>query len=119
MLKTSKMSKNCVWNPATCNFENWKYLASIMDHAAIICDEVINADAKLSPRDDDETKTIPTNFNENKAICKTQNFYILLSVFLITIALLTAVSIYCYLIKHQRKQKHLLSFHFTSNKIKI
>ena len=29
-----------------------------MDDAAIICDEVINADAKLSPRDDDETKTI-------------------------------------------------------------
>ena len=54
----SKMWKNCIWNPATCNFENWKYLASIMDDAAIICDEVINADAKLSPRDDDETKTI-------------------------------------------------------------
>ena len=29
------------WNPATCNWENGKYLASIMDDSAIICDEVI------------------------------------------------------------------------------
>ena len=30
-----------------------------MDDSAIICDEVIDADAKLSPKDDDdETKTI-------------------------------------------------------------
>ena len=29
------------WNPATCNRENGKYLASIMDDSAIICDEVI------------------------------------------------------------------------------
>ena len=36
-----------------------------MDDSAIICDEVIDADAKLSPKDDDETKTIPTSFNEN------------------------------------------------------
>ena len=28
-----------VWNPATCNSENGKYLASIMDDSAIMCDE--------------------------------------------------------------------------------
>ena len=56
-------------------------------------------------------ETVPTNLNQNKAYCKTQNFYILLVFLLITIALLIAVSIYCYLIKYQGKQKHLLPFH--------
>ena len=37
-----------------------------MDYSDIICDEVIDADPKLSLKDDDETKTIPINFNENK-----------------------------------------------------
>ena len=36
----------------------------------------------------------------------------------ITIALLIAVSIYCYLIKHQAKQKHLSPFHYTNNEIR-
>ena len=47
-----------------------------------------------------------------------QNFYILFAFLLITIALLIAVIIYCYLIKYQAKQKHLLSFHFTDNQLK-
>ena len=67
---------------------------------------------------DGETKTIPTNFNEMKVTCKTQNFYILLAFLLITIALLIAVSIYCYLMKYQVKQKYLLPFQVTNNKIK-
>ena len=50
--------------------------------------------------------------------CRTQNFYILLAFLLITIALLIAVSIYCYLIKYRAKQKHLLPFNFTNNKLK-
>ena len=88
-----------------------------MDDSAIVCDVVIDANAKLSPKDnDDETKTIPTNFNKKKVTCKTQNFYILLAFLLITIALLIAVSIYCYLIKYQAKQKHLLPFHNTKLK---
>ena len=44
---------------------------------------------------EEEIKTIPTNFNENKATYKTQSFYILLALLLINIALLIAVSIYC------------------------
>ena len=43
-------------------------------------------------------ETVPTNF------------------LLITIALWIAVSIYCYLIKYQAKQKHLLPFHDTKLK---
>ena len=52
-----------------------------MDGSVITRDEVI------------ESYGEEANFNENKAICKTQNFYILLGFLLITIALLIAVSI--------------------------
>ena len=47
-------------------FENGKYLVSIMNYSVIMCDEVIE-------------KTIPKNFNEKKATCKTQNLYALLA----------------------------------------
>ena len=70
--KKVHVSEKIVWNPATCNCENWKYLESIIDDSAIICDEVIKSYDK-------ETKTIPTNFNEKKVTCKTQNFHILLA----------------------------------------
>ena len=63
-------------------------------------------------------ETVPTNLNEKKAICKTQNFYILLAFLLINVVLLIVVNIYCYLIKYQAKQKHLLPFNFTNNKLK-
>ena len=69
-----------------------------MDDSAITCDEV------LEPYNEG-TKTIPTNFNEKKATCEMQ-----ISIFaflLITIALLIAVSIYCFLIKYRAGQKHL------------
>ena len=37
------MEKIIFWNPATCSCENGKYLASILDDSAIICDEVIES----------------------------------------------------------------------------
>ena len=80
-----------------------------MDDSTIICDEVINSY-------DEEIKTIPTNFNEKKITCTAQKFYILVAFLLITIALLIAVSIYCYLIKYRAKEKHLLPFHETKLK---
>ena len=55
-------------------------------------------------------KTIPTNFNEKKAICKMQYLYILLAFLLITATLLIAVSIYCYLIKYRAKQSIYYNF---------
>ena len=55
------VKKNYVWNPATCNCQNGKYLASIMNNSAIMCDEVTDAEAKSNNK---ETKTVPTNFNE-------------------------------------------------------
>ena len=89
--------KDYICNPATCGCKNGKYLASIIHDSAITCDE--NKESY-----DEETKTIPTNLNEKKPICKTQNFYILLAFLLITLALLIAVSIYCYLIKYKDKK---------------
>ena len=79
--------KDYVWNPAICNCENEKYIATIKDDSVIMCNEIIE-------------ETVSIKSNENKANCKTQNFYILLAFLLITIALLIALSIYCYLIKY-------------------
>ena len=57
------------------------------------------------------------NFNENKTTCKMQIFYNLLAFSLITIALLIAVSIYCYLIK-QRKTKAFITVSLQKLQIK-
>ena len=73
-----------------------------MDDLIIMYDEITESY-------DEKIKTIPTSFSEKKVTCKTQNFYILLAFLLITITLLIAVSIYCYLIKHQ--VNNLLPFH--------
>ena len=35
--------KDCVCNPSTCNCGNGKYLTSIIDDSAIICDEIIGS----------------------------------------------------------------------------
>ena len=56
--------KDYVLNPALCNCENVKYLASIVDDWAIISDEIIDAEAEARLNDQ-------INFNENKATCKT------------------------------------------------
>ena len=59
--------KDCIWNPATCSCKNGRYLASIMNDSVITCDEII-----------EEPKTVPTNFNEKNATCKTKKaiFYV-------------------------------------------
>ena len=67
-----------------------------MDHSVSICDDVIEPYDK-------EMKTILTSFNENNITCKTEGFHILLTFLLITITLLIAISIYCYLIKYRPK----------------
>ena len=79
-----------------------------MDDSTIICDEVRESY-------NEKTKTNPSNFNEKKVTCKTQSFYILLAFLLITIVLLIAVIIHCYLIKH--RAKILVKFHDANNKL--
>ena len=58
--------KGYVWNAATCNCENGKYLASIMDDLEIMCDETIE------PYEEE------TNFNKIKqpVKCKMSIFYL-------------------------------------------
>ena len=87
-LKTPCVWKNYVSNPATCSCKNGKYLGSIMNNSAIMCDEALE-------QYDEDTKTIPTNFNEKKATCKMQYFFTLLPFSLIAIELLPAASIFC------------------------
>ena len=96
--------KSYIWNPDACSCKNGKYLASITEDSVILCDEII----------DTETKTVPTTI----PFCKTKKFYILLAFLVITIVLLIAVTIYCYLIKYKEKQKHLLPHYITINKLK-
>ena len=76
----------------------------------ITCDEIIEPY-------DEETKAVPTNFNEKKRTCKTQIFNILPAFLLITIVLLITVSIYCHLRKYKAKQKHLLPFCIIYNEL--
>ena len=86
--------KSCIWNPATCSCENGKYLASIMDNSAITCNEIV----------EEEIKQLQQILMKEKQFIKQKT---LLAFLLIRIALLTAVSIYCYLVKYKAKQKHL------------
>ena len=58
------MYEKKIWNFATSNCKNGKYLASIMDDSVITYDEII------------ELFNEETNFNKKKATCETQNFYI-------------------------------------------
>ena len=99
--------KGYIWNPATCSYKNSIYLASIIDDSVNMCDEIV-----------EETKTIPTNFNETNIICETKNFDILLPFLLVTIALLEVVSICCCLMKYKLKEKHLLLYYATNDKLK-
>ena len=60
--------KGYILNCSTCSCEKWKYLASIVDDSVWrSCYKVIRW----------RKKTIPTNSNENKRICKMQNFFYL------------------------------------------
>ena len=102
--------KEYIWNPATCSCKNGRYLASIIDNSVITCDDVIDAEKEM--------KTVTTNFNKKDIICERRSFYIRLAFLLITIDLLIAVGIYCYLIKHKARQKYLLPCYVSKNKLK-
>ena len=100
--------KDYIWNPSNpLNSNSWKYLASITDDLVITHCEIKDTTKKSNNK---ETKTVPKNFKRKNIIYKTQHVYILLvvllvytSLVLITIALLKAISIYCYLIKYKKK----------------
>ena len=68
---------------------------------------------------EEEAKRVALNFNEKNVVCKTKHFCVLLAFLLITIALLIAVSISCYLIKDKPKEKHFLPFDIRNNESQI
>ena len=51
-----------IWNPATGNCENGKYVGSIVDNSVITCDEVI-VQTKTVPTRHVMKNNISTNFN--------------------------------------------------------
>ena len=82
--------------PSTCTWENSKYLKSVIDTLVTNCDWFVIVMNNLS--------NIATNVLPSASInChrkKVRNCYILHTVLLITITLLIAVSLCCYLIKY-------------------
>ena len=109
--KKHKCEKDYIWNPAKCSCKNGKYLANIIEDSVIKCNEIKDAEAKSY---NEETKTVTANFSEKKQPAKHKSYIF----YLHFIALLIAVSIYCYLIKYKIKQKHLLPCYNTNNKFK-
>ena len=98
--------QNYIWNPATCSWENGKYIGSIIVDSVITCDEII-----------EETKTVPTKSISTKTIlikCTSKNLHFTSLI----IALLVIVTIYCFFIKWEAKQKPLLPCHSTISKLK-
>ena len=102
--------KDYIWNPGICSCENGKYLASVIDDLVIMYDEIMKK-TKTIP-----IKTVPTNFSEKNSLENKKNLYFT-HFLLITIALLIAAIIYCYLIKYRAKQKHLLPYQVTDNNL--
>ena len=118
-IKRHICKKYYIWNPAPCSCENEKYLASIMDESEITCDEIIDVNAEANSNNEVKSYEKKTKIIPNNKICETKSFHISLGFLLITMALLIAVIIYCYLIKYTAKQKHLLSFNTTNNELII
>ena len=54
--------KDYLWNPSTCNCENLKYLANVMDNSTITSDEII----ELYDEDADAKSSNKSSFNEKK-----------------------------------------------------
>ena len=103
-----------MWNPPTCSCKNGKYLANIMDDLVIMCYKIIDAATEAKSGGEAKLKNKETkNILKIKLMKQKVSLFILLTFSLIEIALLAAVSFYCYPIKYKSKQKHLLPFHIT------
>ena len=85
------MLRNSFWRSGTSRYATYHHYGEVIDSYS---KEDADAEVKLmdEAKSYGKTKTIPTNFNEKKATCKTQNFYILLAFLSIPIALLIGVT---------------------------
>ena len=101
MQEHNASEKDCTWTPATHSCKSGKYVGSVIQDSAITCDEIIEAtkavQTKTTSRKTVPSKTVPAKSTST-------NFYILLALLLITIALLIAVNIYLYRRKHSSKK---------------
>ena len=57
--------RDYIWSPATCNCENGKYLAIIIDDSVITSDEIIEETKTIGTKTV-PTKTVPSNFNNKR-----------------------------------------------------
>ena len=64
--------------------------------SSVICEEIIET-TKIIVTKTVPAKSISTNLNEKKVICKMKSFYILLAFLLITATMLIVASIYCFI----------------------
>ena len=87
------MQKDYFWNSSTCAWEINRYLKSIANDLVIICNEIIDAVAKSY---ENVYGTESINLNDKKATCKIDNYYILITLLLVTIlSLINATCYYC------------------------
>ena len=72
-LRRNVCEKGYIWNLATCNCENVKYLESIINNS-VICQEIIEMTRSTLTKTV-QTKSILANLNEKKVIWKTTFFF--------------------------------------------
>ena len=93
--------KDYIGNPDTYSCKNCNYLASIIDESVVMWWNYRR------------NKNSYKKLQWKKVIYKTKTKITLLTFLLITTAFLTVTSIYYYLIKYRKKQKHLLPYYNT------
>ena len=80
----SVCKKGYTWNPATCSCKNGRYAKSIIDDSVITCDEIIKTTKSFVTKTV-PAKSIPTNVNEKKVVCKKKKFLFYFAFLLITV----------------------------------
>ena len=87
--------KGYIWNTAKRACQNGKCFGSIIKNS-VICGKSIEI-TKGIPTKTAPSESISTIFKEKKVICEIKNLYVLLAFLLITVTLLVAVLIYCFI----------------------
>ena len=95
-----KCKKDYSWSPSRCICEGSKYLKIITDTSVSKCDEIISV---MDIKSTKKTNTLVTNITKNCHSKKVIECYILHTVLLVIILLLT-ITIICY---HYAKQKSI------------
>ena len=95
------------WNPSTCICKYSKYLKGIADTSVITCDEAISVMDIVSTQMANNIETNVTKNSHGKKVRYKSYFYILHTVLLVIILLLT-ITVICHDYgKHRSKQKSI------------